>query len=316
MQEKQIAHKGRKIFYQTIGEGPVVVLLHGVPFDGRLWANQFTAFKNYKLVIPDLPGSGRSELIEDMSMEGMAECIKELIVHEMASGPHPDLPPPAGGEGTADTQPPLTHDANNLSRSSISKVGAGVFPAGEQKGAVVIGHSMGGYVTLAFAEKFPELLNGFGLFHSTAYADPEEKKQGREKTVALIREKGVDAFVKTSIPNLYGPVTREKRPEIVQEEIERARNFSAETIVNYQMAMMQRPDRTEVLKRSTVPVLFILGKYDTAVPLKDGLEQCSLADLNYIHILENSGHVGMKEEPVESNTILLNYLTNTCHQTP
>jgi len=315
MQEKEITHKGKKIVYQTIGEGPVVVLLHGVPFDGRLWANQFTALENYKLIIPDLPGSGRSELIEDMSMEGMAECIKELIVHETASGPHPGLPPI--GEGTANTQPPLPHDTNNLSGSSISKVGAAAFPPlGEQRGAVVIGHSMGGYVTLALAEKFPELLNGFGLFHSTAYADSEEKTQGRKKTIALIREKGVEAFVQTSVPNLYGPMTREKRPEMVQEEIERACNFSAETIVNYQMAMMQRPDRTEVLKRSTVPVLFILGKYDTAVPLKDGLEQCSLADLNYIHILENTGHVGMKEEPVESNTILVNYLTNTCHQTP
>lgn len=62
-------------------------------------------------------------------------------------------------------------------------------------------------------------------------------------------------------------------------------------------------------------MLFILGKYDNAVPLKDGLEQCSLPDLAYIHILENAGHVGMNEEPIESNIILANYLKNTCHHT-
>jgi pimeloyl-ACP methyl ester carboxylesterase len=276
MQEKEIIHKDKRIFYRSIGEGPVVVLLHGVPFDGNLWANQFSLSQNYKLVIPDLPGSGRSEIIDDMSIEGMAECVKELIVHETASL---------------------------------------FFKSGEPHSVVVIGHSMGGYITLALAEKYPELLNGFALFHSTAYADTEERKQARKKTIDGIREKGVTEFVKTSIPNLYGPVTKEKKPELVKEEIKRARNFSAEAIVTYQIAMLQRPDRTEVLRRATVPVLFILGKYDNAVPLKDGLEQCSLADLNYIHVLENAGHVGMKEEPAESNTILVNYLTNTYHQT-
>ena len=78
--------------------------------------------------------------------------------------------------------------------------------------------------------------------------------------------------------------------------------------------MMARPDRTGVLKNSRLPVLFILGKYDNAVPLKDGLEQCSLPDLAYIHVLESSGHMGMREEPEESNPILLNYLKNLHHQ--
>ena len=50
----------------------------------------------------------------------------------------------------------------------------------------MIGHSMGGYITLAFAEKFPEKLKGLGLFHSTAYADSEEKKVGREKRISTL----------------------------------------------------------------------------------------------------------------------------------
>jgi len=69
MQEKEISHKHKTIYYRAIGEGPVVVLLHGVPFDGSLWKNQFDAFPGYKLIIPDLPGSGRSEMIADMSMK-------------------------------------------------------------------------------------------------------------------------------------------------------------------------------------------------------------------------------------------------------
>ena len=277
MQQKEISHRHKRIFYRSIGEGPVVVLVHGVPFDGSLWSNQFQALPGFKLIIPDLPGVGRSELIEDMSMEGMAECIKEIIVHETASL---------------------------------------FFKSGEPHSVIVIGHSMGGYITLALAEKYPELLNGFGLFHSTAYADSEEKKEGRKKTIQLIREKGVEEFARTSVPNLFGSVTKQQNRGLIEEEIANARNFSAETLVSYQTGMMQRKDRTEVLKRARVPVLFILGQTDAVVPLKDGLEQGSLADLNYFHILESAGHVGMKEQPNETNTILLNYLSNTCRYTP
>lgn len=272
MQEKEITHKHKRIFYRVIGAGPVVVLLHGVPFDGSLWQNQFQAFPGYKLIIPDLPGSGRSEMIEDMSMEGMADCVKDIIVHETASL---------------------------------------YFKSGEPHSVIVIGHSMGGYITLALAEKHPELLNGFGLFHSTAYADSQERKDGREKTIKAIQEKGVQEWVKASLPNLFGPGTKKENRELIDEQLANARNFSPETIVKYQTAMMKRPDRTDVLKKAAVPVLFILGKYDTAVPLKDGMEQCSLADLNYIHILENAGHVGMIENAIETNTILKNYVTNT-----
>lgn len=305
MQEKEIVHKQKKIFYRTIGEGPVVVLLHGVPFDGSLWSNQFNAFPGYKLIIPDLPGSGRSETIDDMSMEGMAECVKEIIVHEA-----PILTFPQRGEGTAITQSQLTQDANKISASSLSKVSATDHPP---LVAVVIGHSMGGYITLALAEKYPELLNGFGLFHSTSYADSEERKQGRKKTIELLKQKGTIEFVKNSLPNLFSTVSKEQNPKLIEEQISVASKLSADVLIAYQMAMMQRKDRREVLKNAKVPVLFVFGKYDNAVPLKDGMEQCSMADLNYIHILENAGHLGMKEESMEANSILLNYLSNTCH---
>lgn len=269
MQEKEITHKHKKVFYRTIGEGPIVVLLHGVPFDGSLWSNQFNSFPENKLIIPDLPGSGRSEMIDDMSMEGMAECVKDIIVHETASL---------------------------------------FFKAGEPNSVVVIGHSMGGYITLALAEKHPELLNGFGLFHSTSYADPDERKEGRKKTIELIKTKGVEEFVKTSVPNLFAPSTKEKRPELIQEQISNANKFSADALIAYQTAMMQRKDRRDVLKNTQVPVLLVFGKYDNAVPLKDGLEQSSLAKNSLVEILEDSGHMGMKEEAINSNKILSEYL--------
>ncbi len=74
--------------------------------------------------------------------------------------------------------------------------------------------------------------------------------------------------------------------------------------------MINRPDRTHVLNNSPVPVLFIAGKYDTAVPLQDVLKQTHLPDLAYIHILERASHTGMVEQPALSNNLLKEFLEN------
>jgi pimeloyl-ACP methyl ester carboxylesterase len=269
MEQKEITLHGKKLFYRSIGRGPCVVLLHGFGEDGAVWKNQFDALPGYKLIIPDLPGSGRSEMVEDMSMEGLAEAVKEIIIHETA-----EL----------------------------------FFKEGEPHSVVMTGHSMGGYITLAFAEKFPGMLKGFGLFHSTAFADSEEKKQTRRKGIEFMEKHGGYEFLKTSIPNLYSPVTKEKNPSLIVQQIEASRNFSGAALVSYYVSMIQRPDRTPVLQQTHLPVLFIFGKYDNAVPLQDGLKQAHLPNLSYIHILEKSGHMGMIEEREEAVRILKEYI--------
>jgi pimeloyl-ACP methyl ester carboxylesterase len=72
--------------------------------------------------------------------------------------------------------------------------------------------------------------------------------------------------------------------------------------------MIERPDRTEVLKKSKLPVLFIGGIYDNAVPVNDVLRLCILPELSYIHILPCSGHMGMLEQPFETNAYMRQYL--------
>ncbi|GAA4745581.1 alpha/beta fold hydrolase [Flavisolibacter ginsenosidimutans] len=260
MQTKEFNYNGKKILYRTAGKGPLVVLLHGFGEDGTIWKNQFDIFPNYQLLVPDLPGSGGSERIDDMSTEGLAEAIYALIK---------SLTP---GE------------------------------------AILIGHSMGGYVTLAFAAKFPEALNAFGLFHSTAYADNEAKKDGRRKGIAAMNEQGAEAFLKTFVPNLYSPVIKEKNPALIDKHLNAVRNFSAESLVKYFEAMMQRPDRTTVLENSSVPVLFVMSEHDAAVPLEDSLKQCHLPPLSFVHLLQASGHMGMVEEAEEANKILIAFI--------
>lgn len=268
MQTRSIRYKGKQIVYRTRGEGPLVVLLHGFGEDGTIWKGQHDCFPQHTLLIPDLPGSGRSDALEDMSMEGLAEAIKFLI--EAA-----------------------VHSA------------AGAREAG---GAILIGHSMGGYITLAFAEKYKDHLLAFGLFHSSAFADSEEKIAVRRKGIRFMEEHGAAAFLQTAVPNLYAPASRENHPEWVEEHLAAVHNFSASVLVTYYKAMIDRPDRTAVLTESSLLVLFVLGQHDTAVPMQDGLKQSHLPQLSYIHILEQSGHMGMVEERDNANRILSQFV--------
>ncbi len=162
---------------------------------------------------------------------------------------------------------------------------------------IMIGHSMGGYITLAFAEKYPEKLLKFGLFHSTAYADNDEKKEARKKNMDFIRKNGAAKFIETSVPKLFAPETVDKHPEKVKQMVERYRNLTTDSLVHYTNAMMNRPDRIHVFSNYKKPILFIMGEHDTAVPLEQGLKQCSIPEFSYIYIATHSGHLGMLEEP-------------------
>ena len=270
--QKEMLIDGSKITYHIVGEGKSVVFIHGFGEDGEIWNNQIEVLKDqYRLIIPDLPGSGQSEMVEDMSIEGLAEAIKKILDIEIFN--------------------PL------LSGAVSNKI-------------YLIGHSMGGYITLAYAEKYPEQLEGLGLFHSSAFADSEEKKITRQKGIEFITQNGAFEFLKTAIPNLFSPITKEKNPALIQELVDRTSNFSDAALVSYYKAMMQRPDRTAVLKNAHIPILIIFGEYDNAVPLSDSLKLCRLPEISYIHLLQKSGHMGMCEESEKSTQVIAKYLTD------
>jgi pimeloyl-ACP methyl ester carboxylesterase len=267
--DKEIRISGKNITYRVYGEGKPVMLVHGFGETGEVWKDQVMALQdsNILFIVPDLPGSGRSDLINDMSVEGMAEVLKSIYDHEAGS------------------------------QSSNKRV--------------IIGHSMGGYIMLAFLEKYPGYCSAFGMFHSTAFADTEEKKATRRKGIDFIREHGAYEFLKTSTPNLFSQHTKDNTPELITEFIQSLAGFSAETLIAYYEAMIGRPERTAILKNAKVPVLFVMGEYDNAVPLQDGLKQCHWPQQVFIHIMHQSGHMGMMEEPAKSNAAISEFLTNS-----
>jgi pimeloyl-ACP methyl ester carboxylesterase len=173
---------------------------------------------------------------------------------------------------------------------------------------VLIGHSMGGYISMAFAEKYPERLRALGLFHSSSYADSPEKKESREKNIRFIQKNGALSFIEQSIPGLYSDYFKAENPAEIQRQLERYANFSPDSLVLYLEAMKERPATTGALKIITKPVLFIMGEQDKAVPLKDALEQCHLPGISYIHILTHTAHMGMIENTSLCNTIVDRFL--------
>lgn len=210
----------------------------------------------------------------------------------------PDLP----GCG----QSPMPVD--DLSLEKLANLLIALLDKEEIPQCILIGHSMGGYITLAVAEKYPHRLTVFGLFHSTAYGDSDEKIAGRRKSIEFIRKNGAPAYIRQSMPNLFAESSRKEHPEWIDSLIDRYTAFNPDALTQYQEAMISRPDRTHVLQQFAGPVLFIIGKQDPLIPLQVSLQQTHMPGLSHIHILEDAGHMGMLENTSASNNILDDFL--------
>lgn len=267
MQQKKLEGT-HTLSYVSTGTGDTIVLIHGFGEDNRIWNYQVAFLENtYHLLIPNLPGTGQSEIgTSELSVESMATSIKQMLDEE--------------------------------------KIGQ----------CIMLGHSMGGYVALAFAEKYPERLQAFGLIHSTAYADSNEKKEARQKSIGFINEHGAAEFIKTTIPNLFAKKFNEEQKPVVDELIEQGNQFTAETLIAYYTAMINRPDRSDILQKATVPVLFFIGEEDKAVSPADALEQAALPAVCMVKLVPGIAHMGMLEATDELNRSLGEFCTTVKEQ--
>ena len=173
----------------------------------------------------------------------------------------------------------------------------------------MIGHSMGGYIALSFAEKYSESLIALGLFHSSAFADDKEKKQARLKGIDFINKNGAHAFLKTTIPNLFSENFKLKYSKEIDRLIENGKSFLPQALIQYYNAMINRTDTTDLLKTFDKPVLFIIGEMDKAVPMQTILQQCHLPSVSHIYVMD-TGHMGMLEDTEKSKEILWEFLHN------
>jgi pimeloyl-ACP methyl ester carboxylesterase len=165
---------------------------------------------------------------------------------------------------------------------------------------VVIGHSLGGYVTLAMVKRDPERFAGFGLFHSTAFPDTEERKAGRDKAVAFIQANGALPYSSNFIAPLFADGKHPDVPFVRDLNI----RANAETLIGYLRAMRDRPERTDVLRTFPRPILFIAGGKDPVIPAGDVRRQAEMTSRGEYYELEHQAHMALVEDvPATSSRV-------------
>lgn len=169
------------------------------------------------------------------------------------------------------------------------------------KQCVIAGHSMGGYVSLAFAELFPKTTAGMVLFHSHASADTPEAKRNRDRTIEIIRESRQE-FISRFIPDLFALQNRKKLSGEIEKLKTEARHIPKESIISSLRGMRDRRDRKTTLQQSDFPVLFIGGQQDDRIPIDLLLEQAKEPSHSELLLLQHTGHMGWLEQ--EETTVM------------
>jgi len=159
---------------------------------------------------------------------------------------------------------------------------------------VMVGHSMGGYVALAFAEMYPDKLSGIVLFHSHASSDDEEAKTNRDRTISIIKSDH-SGFIRSFIPLLFAEQNVEQFDKEINKLKTIAQKGSSEGVIAALAGMRDRKDQTSLLKNLDIPVLFIIGKQDSRIPVKKIMAQLELPQNCEALLLDGVGHMGFIE---------------------
>lgn len=250
------------LHYKVYGTGNPIVLVHGFPNDGSTWHPLIDELsKHYQLIVPDLPGAGKSDFEADLDMAKMAEGVKE-VMDEL-----------------------------------------------EVKKALLVGHSMGGYTILEFAQQYPEMVFGLCLVHSLATGDDEEKKTARQKSIKLLENgtEGKETFLKAMADNLFPDTYKDKNPDAVKTVVNNGMQLSTKALAAFYTAIMNRSDKNEFLKTAEMPIQWIAGSEDKATPMATALKEVSLPKLASIKIYEDTGHMSMMESPERLTNDLLEF---------
>lgn len=241
---------------QTYGVGPghALMLVHGFPLDGRMWAPQEPVLgAGRKVLVPDLLGFGQTPLPNGAcSLERQAEALALFAT---------------------------AHGAHRL---------------------VVCGLSMGGYIALAFAERFPERVAGLILADTRSDADTEAVRQGRTLSAKRVREEGV-AVTEDLLGKLFHPRAQPRNSALVNEVRTLMLGQSPEAVALALEAMRDRPSRASILQGLHCPVLVVVGEGDQMTPPEEARAMAELNSGSRVLVIPEAGHLSNMEAPAAFN---------------
>ena len=160
---------------------------------------------------------------------------------------------------------------------------------------VMVGHSMGGYVALAFAEKYPYSLRGLGLVNSHALCDSDSHRESRQAVCEQVMENRA-SYIVNFVPTLFDDSNRAALSQDIKDLRDQCLETRAEAIIAAQTGMMNRPSRIGVLQQLEVPVLFVYGKNDKRIPIEIAISQAMIPSHSEILLLDHVGHMSFMEE--------------------
>lgn len=171
---------------------------------------------------------------------------------------------------------------------------------------VLIGHSMGGYVALAFAREFPELLRGLTLVGTKAGNDTPEAAAGRRTTAEQVKTHGIETVISTMLTKMLGPDNHDARMIAQVREIMSAAKPVG--VVGALLGMAERPDSTPSLKQIAVPTLIVAGAADTVIPPAESEKLARDIRGAELKLIPGAGHLVAYEQPEKFNRILKEWL--------
>lgn len=238
---------GVRIHFEVHGDGPPVVLVHGYPLSGRLWDGVIPLLSpNYRVIVPDLRGMGRSEASDVATMDDYADDLRAVLA-----------------------------------------------AADESRPVVLVGMSMGGYVSLAFCRRHRDRVRGLAMVDSRAGADSVEAAEGRHRTAERVLREG-SVFV---ADEMVGKLFASGAPADLRERWRaRMASTSPRGVAAALRAMAGRPDSEPLLRELNLPLLVVVGAEDAITPV-EGARAMAQLGAGTLEIIPGAGHMAPAEKP-------------------
>lgn len=183
-----------------------------------------------------------------------------------------------------------------------------VLDAADVDHCTLVGHSLGGYVTLAFLDLYPGRLNGFALFHSHPFADSEQVREKRQGEIDLVRQGRQKEIFDVNVPKLFADDNLQAFSPQVEWVRGIAESTPGEGIIANLRGMMERPDRSGLVEDTSKSFRMLAGKKDKYINYQTVVPRIPIPENGRLITLENSGHLGFIEEKARSVKIFRDFL--------